>query len=187
MFRFTFDNSLSDDIIFFATTSRCSDSSIWGSEHISLKDDISMSAGCSSMWSSVRENCEIVNAGRTPACCATICNNGSEKPTFGAECHLSSLEEEKVFSIAPTEWCPQQNKQVNGRRATVRSFRAPPSSCVCMCIHACLAYLERRRGGERLQVRIDTIEWCLTHDDLSKQHKHKITCLRVKTPVCGWC
>lgn len=85
----------------------------------------------------------------------------------------------KTFSIAPTEWCPQQNKQANGRRATMRSFRAPPSSCVHMCIHACVVYVEGRRGGERLQVRIDTIEWCLTCYDLSKPRKHMVTCVCV--------
>lgn len=110
--------------------------------------------------------------------------NGSEKPTFGAECHSSLPRRgKKVLSMAPAAWCPQQNKQANRRRATVRSFRAPPSSCVCMCIHVCLADVEGWREGERLQVRIDTIEWCLTHDDLSKQHNQKITCLRVKTWV----
>lgn len=59
----------------------------------------------------------------------------------------------------------------------MRSFRAPPSSCVHMCIHACVVYVEGRRGGERLQVRIDTIEWCLTCYDLSKPRKHMATCV----------
>lgn len=89
-------------------------------------------------------------------------------------------DKKKPFSIAPTEWCPQQNKQANGRRSAVRSFRAPPSSCVRMCIHACLVYVEGRRGGERLQVRIDTIE-CY---DLSKPHKHTETCVCVCVCVC---
>lgn len=154
----------------------------WGSGHISLKDEISMSAGRSSVWSSVRGNCECWEN----ACllCYHLHLMALRNPHLELNAIRLCPEEKKVFSIAPTEWCPQQNKQANRRRATVRSFRAPPSSCVCMCIHACLAYVEGRRGGERLQVRIDTIEWCLTHDDLSKQHK--ITCLRVKTRFWSW-
>lgn len=145
----------------------------WGSGH------------CSSVWSSVRGNCECWEN----AC--LLCYHLQLMALRNPHLELNAIrlcpeEKKKVLSMAPTAWCPQQNKQANRRRATVRSFRAPPSSCVCMCIHVCLADVEGWREGERLQVRISTIEWCLTHDDLSKQHIQKITCLRVKTWVWGW-